>query len=136
MDVRAFIAANVVPVDDDMDSRLCGPTAKTKALWDVCVSLLQEEYNRGGCLAVDTCKPSHITSHAPGYIDGDGKTLDDVVVVGDRCVVHVAGQVRTLGLDVCYVDVPSCPASSSNHPGCKRRRFPENVACFFFSRFL
>ena len=104
MDVGAFIAANVVPVDDDMDSRLCAPTAKTKALWDVCVSLLEREYNSGGCLAVDTSKPSHITSHGPGYIDGDGKTLDDVVVVRDRGwwstwgVRHVC-----ILLDVCVV---------------------------------
>lgn len=81
MDVGAFVAAHLQPVDEDLDSRLSPATPKTKALWRVCTSLLEKEYNSGGVLAVDTTKPSNITAFSPGYIDGDG-SLDDVVVVG------------------------------------------------------
>lgn len=95
MDVAAFIAANVRPTDEDLDlpaspesesPRLSPPTAKTRALWAQCTALLRQEYDKGGVLAVDTSRMSNITSHAPGYIDGDG-TLDNVVVVrGAKCV--------------------------------------------------
>ena len=84
MDVRAFVAANVTPVDEDLDSVLSPATAKTKALWNVCESLLKKEYRAGGVLDVDTTRASNVNAFAPSYIDGGahGK-LDDVVVVRD-----------------------------------------------------
>lgn len=99
MDVGAFIASHVKSCDEDLDesslststsdsasdtspsSRLSPPTPKTAALWRICTGLMAQEFSKGGVQGVDTTKPSNITAHGPGYIDGDG-ALDDVVVVG------------------------------------------------------
>ena len=88
MDVRAFVAANVKPVDEDLNSFLSPATDKTKALWSVCESLLEREYRAGGVLDVDTTRASNVNAFAPGYIDGGtlGANLDDVVVVRDTKV--------------------------------------------------
>ncbi|WP_185845629.1 formate C-acetyltransferase [Kibdelosporangium aridum] len=70
IDVRAFIQANYVPYTGDA-SFLCGPTARTKALWDRLTKMFAEERRRGGVYDVDTHTPAGITAHEPGYIDRD-----------------------------------------------------------------
>ncbi|MFA5356250.1 MAG: formate C-acetyltransferase [Candidatus Omnitrophota bacterium] len=68
IDVRDFINRNYTPYDGD-SSFLKGPTARTKALWDKCLKLFEEENKRGGVYDIDTETVSTITSHKPGYID-------------------------------------------------------------------
>lgn len=75
IDVRSFIQRNYQPYTGD-DAFLAGPTAKTKALWDKCMTLLKEEQQKGGVLSVDAGRVSTITSHGAGYID---KELEVVV---------------------------------------------------------
>jgi formate C-acetyltransferase len=68
IDVRDFINRNYTPYDGDA-SFLKGPSARTKALWDKCLNLFEEERKRGGVYDVDAQTVSTITSHKPGYID-------------------------------------------------------------------
>ena len=78
-DVASFIAANVSPVDGDLESsELSGPTEKTTRLWSACQDALRLEYERGGCLGVDvsTARPSRRTR--PGTSSRSDRD-DDVV---------------------------------------------------------
>ncbi len=75
IDVRDFILRNYDAYEGDA-SFLSGPTARTRALWEKCLSLLAEERRRGGVLAIDARTPAGITSHPPGYID---KSLEIIV---------------------------------------------------------
>jgi len=68
IDVRDFVSRNYTPYDND-ESFLCGPTARTKKLWDECKALFEEERKRGGVYDVDTKTVSTMTSHKPGFID-------------------------------------------------------------------
>lgn len=68
IDVRDFINRNYTPYDED-ESFLCGPTERTKKLWDKCLRFFEEEKKRGGVYDVDTGTVSTVVSHGPGYID-------------------------------------------------------------------
>jgi formate C-acetyltransferase len=68
IDVRDFITRNYTPYGGD-ESFLQGPTARTKALWNKCLKLFEQEMKKGGVFNVDTQTVSTITSHKPGYID-------------------------------------------------------------------
>ena len=68
IDVRDFINRNYTPYDGD-GGFLRGPTARTKALWEKCLKLFEDERARGGVYDIDTQTVSSITSHKPGYID-------------------------------------------------------------------
>lgn len=67
IDVRDFVLSNVTSYYGDA-SFLQGPTERTRALWELCLSAMKEERERGGCRAIDTEKISTITSHQAGYI--------------------------------------------------------------------
>ena len=74
IDVRDFIQRNYVPYEGD-DSFLVGPTERTTKLWDKVMKLYEEEREKGGMLDADTSVATHITAHAPGYIDKDLETI-------------------------------------------------------------
>ena len=57
------------------DSFLVGPTERTTKLWDKVMKLYEEEREKGGMLDADTSVATHITAHAPGYIDKDLETI-------------------------------------------------------------
>lgn len=68
IDIRDFVNRNYTPYDGD-ESFLCGPTDRTKTLWDKCLKLFEEERKRGGVYDIDTSVVSTAISHGPGYID-------------------------------------------------------------------
>jgi formate C-acetyltransferase len=70
INVRDHIVTNYTPYDGD-DSFLTPPSARTAALWDKVVALMDEERARGGLYDIDNTTISTITSHAPGFIDRD-----------------------------------------------------------------
>ena len=74
VDVRDFIQRNYIPYEGD-DSFLAGPTERTTKLWDQVMKLYEEERKKGGMLDADTSVATHITAHAPGYIDKDLETI-------------------------------------------------------------
>ena len=74
VDVRDFIQRNYIPYEGD-DSFLAGPTERTTKLWDQVMKLYEEEHEKGGMLDADTSVATHITAHAPGYIDKDLETI-------------------------------------------------------------
>ena len=74
VDVRDFIQRNYIPYEGD-DSFLAGPTERTTKLWDQVMKLYEEEREKGGMIDADTSVATHITAHAPGYIDKDLETI-------------------------------------------------------------
>ncbi|MFA5145377.1 MAG: formate C-acetyltransferase [Candidatus Omnitrophota bacterium] len=68
IDVRDFINRNYTPYDGD-GAFLSGPTLRTKALWEKCLKLFEQERKKGGVYDIDTQTVSTITSHKAGYID-------------------------------------------------------------------
>ncbi len=74
LNVRDFVAQNVTPYDGDA-SFLCGPTEKTRKVWDVCLKALEEERQNNGVRSIDTHTVSTITSFAPGYIDRENEVI-------------------------------------------------------------
>ncbi len=68
IDVRDFINRNFKPYDGD-ESFLCGPTLRTKKLWNKCLKLFEKEHGNGGVYDIDVSTVSTITSHKPGFID-------------------------------------------------------------------
>ncbi len=68
IDVRDFVLKNVRPYDGD-GSFLCGPTERTKELWQICLDAIAAERANNGVLAIDNETISGATSHGPGYID-------------------------------------------------------------------
>ena len=94
INLRDFIVRNYTPYDGD-DSFLAPPTARTKALWDKVLALLEQERKAGGVLDIDengrvnefrektqgdgnlinigfmVCQPEFIN-----YIDGDSTVLE------------------------------------------------------------
>ena len=64
----------ISPMKGD-DSFLAGPTERTTKLWDQVMKLYEEEREKGGMLDADTSVATHITAHAPGYIDKDLETI-------------------------------------------------------------
>ena len=74
IDVRNFIQKNYVLYEGD-DSFLCGPTERTRKVWDKCSALIAEEMKKGGVLDVETREISGIDSFAPGYIDRENEVI-------------------------------------------------------------
>lgn len=74
LDVRDFILKNITPYDGDA-SFLCGPTEKTKKVWDVCLKALEEERQNRGVRSIDTHTISGVTAFGPGYIDKDNEVI-------------------------------------------------------------
>lgn len=68
IDIRDFVLKNVRPYDGD-GSFLCGPTERTKELWQICLDAIAAERANNGVLAIDNETISGATSHGPGYID-------------------------------------------------------------------
>lgn len=78
VDVRDFIQNNYEPYEGD-NSFLTAPTEATKTLWAELQGLQKEERAKGGVLDMDTEIVSSITSHNPGYISEDTKSLEQIV---------------------------------------------------------
>ena len=78
INVRSFIRHNYTPYDGD-ESFLEEPTDATNKLWDAVQKLQKEERAKGGVLDMDTDIVSSLTSHGPGYIDPELKSLEKVV---------------------------------------------------------
>lgn len=74
INVRNFIQKNYTRYEGD-SSFLCGPTEKTKKVWDKCLDLLSEELKKGGVLDVETEKISGILNFDPGYIDKENEVI-------------------------------------------------------------
>jgi formate C-acetyltransferase len=74
IDVRDFVSRNISTYTGDYKF-LCGPTANTKALWDICKKALKEERAKNGLRSVDTKTVSTISSFPPGYIDKDREVI-------------------------------------------------------------
>ena len=53
LNVRDFVAQNVTPYDGDA-SFLCGPTEKTRRVWEHCLQALKEERENNGVRSIDT----------------------------------------------------------------------------------
>ncbi|MBI9063920.1 MAG: formate C-acetyltransferase [Marinilabiliaceae bacterium] len=70
VNVRDFVQSNITPYDGD-HSFLCGPTERTKKLWDICLEAIKEETANNGVRSIDTETVSTIASHAAGYISKD-----------------------------------------------------------------
>lgn len=68
INVRDFIINNVFPYYGDA-SFLCGPTARTKKLWEQCRALLAKEHAQGGVYKIDPHTVTTITAFPPGYIN-------------------------------------------------------------------
>lgn len=74
INLRDFIIQNYTPYEGD-DSFLAPPTARTRALWDKVLALLEQERKAGGVLDIDEHTISTITSHKCGYIDKELETI-------------------------------------------------------------
>ena len=74
IDVRDFVQLNVTPYDGDA-SFLCGPTDRTKKVWDKCLEALKEERDNNGVRSIDNKLISTITSHKAGYIDRENESV-------------------------------------------------------------
>ncbi len=70
VNVRDFVQKNITPYDGD-SSFLCGPTERTKKLWDICRAAIKEEMDNNGVRSIDTENVSTIVSHEAGYIQKD-----------------------------------------------------------------
>jgi formate C-acetyltransferase len=78
INVRDFIQHNYTPFSGDKSFLTC-PTDATNKLWNELQRLQKEERAKGGVLDMDTDVVSSLTSHGPGYICAEGKTLEKVV---------------------------------------------------------
>jgi formate C-acetyltransferase len=78
VNTRDFIQKNYRPYDGD-ESFLAEPTEATNKLWGILQGLQKEERANGGVLDMDTHIVSTITSHEPGYISEETKSLERVV---------------------------------------------------------
>ena len=74
INLRDIIIQNYTPYEGD-DSFLAPPTARTRALWDKVLALLEQERKAGGVLDIDEHTISTITSHKCGYIDKELETI-------------------------------------------------------------
>ena len=73
IDVRDFIQTNVTPYTGDAGF-LCGPTERTRAIWNALLPLLKEEREKG-VLDVSTDVGAGITAYGPGYILKDQELI-------------------------------------------------------------
>jgi formate C-acetyltransferase len=72
VNLRDFIQHNYTPYEGD-GSFLCGPTERTRSLWQSLTPLLAEEREKG---IIDVSQvPSGILAHGPGYIDRDKEII-------------------------------------------------------------
>ena len=78
INLRDFIQHNYTEYTGD-EKFLAGPTDATNKLWKELQKLQKEERAKGGVLDMDTDVVSSLTSHGPGYICAEGKTLEKVV---------------------------------------------------------
>ena len=78
INVRDFIQKNYTPYEGDA-SFLVGPTDATNKLWGDLKALQKQERAKGGVLDMDTAIVSGLTSHGPGYICQEDKSLEKIV---------------------------------------------------------
>ena len=78
VNVRDFIQKNYTEYEGD-ESFLEGTTEATDKLWGRLQELFKEARAKGGVLDMDTEIVSTITSHAPGYLYEEDKTLEKIV---------------------------------------------------------
>jgi len=74
INVRDFVTNNITPYDGD-GSFLCGASATTQQLWQICLDAIKEERANNGVRAIDNQLVSTITSHAAGYIDREKEII-------------------------------------------------------------
>ena len=74
IDVRDFVLKNVTPYDGEGEF-LCDASARTKHLWQLCLTAISEERANNGVLGIDNEVVSGITSHGPGYIDQEHELI-------------------------------------------------------------
>src|SRR5690554_6255691 len=74
IDVRDFVLKNVTPYDGEGEF-LCDASARTKHLWQLCLTAISEERANNGVLGIDNEVVSGITSHGPGYIDQEQELI-------------------------------------------------------------
>ena len=74
INVRDFVQNNITPYEGD-SSFLCGPTERTKKLWQICLDAIKEETENNGVRSIDTETVSTIASHGAGYIDKDSELI-------------------------------------------------------------
>ena len=72
--VREFVLKNISPYYGD-ESFLCGPSPRTKKLWDLCKEAMAEERANNGVRSVDTETISNIEAFTAGYIDQDQELI-------------------------------------------------------------
>jgi len=73
IDVRDFIVRNVTHYAGD-ETFLCGPSARTSAVWDKLRPYFEAERKKG-VLAVDASTPSTLLAHPAGYIDPTNEVI-------------------------------------------------------------
>ena len=74
IDVRDFIQKNYTPYEGGADF-LCGPTQRTKQLYQNLKGLFEAERARGGVLDIDVTTVSSLTHYAPGYLDKEKELI-------------------------------------------------------------
>ena len=74
INVKEFILNNYTEYTGD-ETFLCGPTNRTRALWEKCQNILKQEKENGGVLDIDTTTFSGINNFTPGYIDESNELI-------------------------------------------------------------
>ncbi|WP_047444315.1 formate C-acetyltransferase [Alistipes sp. ZOR0009] len=74
INVRDFVNKNITPYEGDA-SFLCGPSERTKKIWNICKQGLKEERDNNGVRKIDNKVVSGITSHKAGYIDQENELI-------------------------------------------------------------
>lgn len=74
INVRDFVNKNITPYEGDA-SFLCGPSERTRKIWDICKQGLKEERDNNGVRKIDNKVVSGITSHKAGYIDQENELI-------------------------------------------------------------
>lgn len=74
IDVRKFIQDNYTEFTEQ-PAFLCGPTCRTRELFEKVKELLYQEQKNNGVLSIDTETVTSLLSYAPGYIDKDKELI-------------------------------------------------------------
>lgn len=74
INVKDFVNQNITPYEGDA-SFLCGPSERTKRVWNICKQALKEESENNGVRKIDNKVVSGITSHKAGYIDQENEVI-------------------------------------------------------------
>lgn len=74
IEVKDFVSKNIRPYQGDHHF-LCGPTAETTALWNICKDELKKERQNKGLHSVDTKTISASNAFVAGYIDKDKESI-------------------------------------------------------------